>query len=61
MASGANRLPPSHRTPDLSATPSLRGSQPGTPWREDDENAPLLRSHDIERAAYLSARKCYNL
>ncbi|KAI0302286.1 sulfate transporter family-domain-containing protein [Multifurca ochricompacta] len=35
-----------------SATPSIRDSHPGTPWREDDENAPLLRAGDIERAAY---------
>ena len=27
-------------------------SQPGTPWREDDEHAPLLRTRDIDRTTY---------
>ncbi|KAH9976090.1 sulfate anion transporter [Lactifluus volemus] len=37
---------------NLSASSSLRNSQPSTPLHEEDENAPLLRTRDIERAAH---------
>lgn len=57
MASGANLRPPPLMAHNLSATSSLRGSGIVTPFHEDDENAPLLRSSDIERAAYRGTRK----
>ncbi|KAI0295278.1 sulfate anion transporter [Russula brevipes] len=56
MASGKNPHLPRIQAPQIAATPSFRDSTPGTPWREDDERAPLLRPSDIERAANSAAR-----
>lgn len=57
MASGANPHLPRHKAHDLTASSSLRGSLPGTPRHEDDEQAPLLRPSDIDRVAYSGARR----
>jgi hypothetical protein len=57
MASVANPHPPRRRAHDLTASSSLRGSYPGTPRHEDDEQAPLLRPSDIDSAAYSGTRR----
>jgi hypothetical protein len=57
MSSGVDPL--RRQLMNLSSTPSL-DTHPGTPSHEDDENAPLLRPGDVERAAYSSARKSRN-
>ncbi|KAI0002285.1 sulfate anion transporter [Russula compacta] len=57
MASGmTDSRPPRHQATNPSATSSLSDTHPGTPWREDDEQAPLLHPDDIERASYSGAR-----
>ena len=60
MSSGVDPSPLRRQPLNMPSTPSLLDSHPGTPWREDDENAPLLRPGDVERAAYSSARKSCN-
>jgi hypothetical protein len=59
MSSGVNPHP--LRRQPLNSTHSLLDSQPGTPWHEDDENAPLIRPGDVERAAYSATRKSCNI
>ena len=56
MSSGVNPHPLRRHPRNVSSTLSLLDSQPGTPWHEDDENAPLIRPGDVERAAYSAAR-----
>ena len=45
----------------MSGRSSPHGSHPGTPWREDDEHAPLLRTGDIDRTTYNCTRMSHNL
>ena len=59
MASGTNPRLLRLQAHNISATSSLHDSHPGTPWREDDEHAPLLRPGDIDRAAF-GAHRSYN-
>ncbi|KAH9072760.1 sulfate anion transporter [Lactarius deliciosus] len=56
MSSGIDPHPLRRQPLNIPSTPSLLDSHPGTPWREDDENAPLLRPGEVERATYSSAR-----
>lgn len=35
-------------------------THPGTPWHDDDEQAPLLRPGDIDRTPYSGAHRPYN-
>ncbi|KAH9011034.1 sulfate anion transporter [Lactarius hengduanensis] len=56
MSSGIDPHPLRRQPFNIPSTPSLLDSHPGTPWREDDENAPLLHPGDVERATYSSAR-----
>ena len=59
MSSGIDPHP--RRQPlNIPSTLSLLDTHPGTPSHEDDENAPLLRTGDIERAAYSATRKSHN-
>lgn len=58
MSSGVSplRRHPLHNPSTL----SLLDSQPGTPGHDDDENAPLIRPGDVERARYSSLRTSRN-
>lgn len=42
---------------NTSGSSSPHDSHSGTPWREDDEHAPLLRPGDIDRIAYNGDRR----
>ena len=60
MSSGVNPHPLRRQPLNNPSTLSLLDSQPGTPWHEDDENSPLIRPGDVERAAYSAARTSRN-
>jgi high affinity sulfate transporter 1 len=49
MSSGVSPHPLRRQPLHNPSTLSLLDSQPGTPWHEDDENAPLMRPGDVER------------
>ena len=51
-ASGSNPHLLRLQVHNSSGRSSPHDSHPGTPWREEDEHAPLLRSGDIDRTAY---------
>ena len=60
MSSGFDPSPPRRRPLNIPSTLSPLGTHPGTPSHEDDENAPLLRPGDVERAVYNATRKSFN-
>jgi hypothetical protein len=45
---------------NMSGRSSPQDSHPGTPWREDDEHAPLLRPGDVDRTAYNGTARSHN-
>ena len=59
MSSGVNPHPLRRQALHNPSTLSV-DSHPGTPWHEDDENSPLIRPGDVERAAYSAARTSRN-
>ncbi len=60
MASGTNPHLLRLQVHNMSGRSSPHDSHPGTPWHEDDEHAPLLHSHDIDRATYNGTTRSYN-
>ena len=60
MSLGVDPHPLRRQPLNMPSTLSVFDTHPGTPSHEDDENAPLLRPGDVERAAYSAARKSSN-
>jgi hypothetical protein len=59
MASGTNPDLLRRHTHNMSSTSSFNDTHPDAPWREDGEQAPLLRPDDINRTAYSGAHRPY--
>src|SRR6266403_315583 len=59
MASGTNPHLLRLQVHNTSGRSSPHDSHPGTPRREDDEHAPLLRHGDIDRAAHNGATRSH--
>ncbi len=59
-ASGTNPRLQRLQVHNMSGRASPHDSHPGTPWRDDDEHAPLLRTGDIDRTAYNGSAWSHN-